>query len=151
MTQLEPVLHDRTTQVVNPVTKSDRFVDFDLVLDRERRCGGRIQDPDLGRENFHLTRRELRVLCVGPPGLDATSHGEHVLGAHLLGTLVRLGCGVGFEDYLRQAGAVTQIDEDDTAMVAPTMNPTTQHDLLSDVLRAESPTVVRAPQVPEDI
>jgi hypothetical protein len=48
------------------------------------------------------------------------------------------------EHHLRDAGRVTQIDEDDPTVIAPAGNPAAQRDGLSGVFGAKRPGLVRA-------
>ena len=50
---------------------------------------------------------------------------------------------VGPEHDLDEAGAIAQVDEGDAAVIAPSMHPPGQRDLLASVLRTQVSTVVR--------
>jgi hypothetical protein len=45
-------------------------------------------------------------------------------------------------DDLHQAAAITQIDEDEAAVVAPPVNPSRQHDVRAGIARAQVAAVV---------
>jgi hypothetical protein len=151
MAQLEASLHHRSSEVVYPVPKADGLIHFDIVFDRERGRCGRVEDPKLPHHHLDLSRGKLRVGRLGPSRLDTAAHGEHVLGANLLGPPVRLGRRVRLEHHLSQPGPIAKIDKDNPAVVSTTVDPAEQHHILADVVRAKAPTQVCTPQVSEEI
>ena len=60
---------------------------------------------------------------------------EDPLGAHLLGDDERGAGDVRVEDELDEAGAVAQVQEDETAVVAAAVHPAGERDGLADLLR----------------
>jgi hypothetical protein len=50
----------------------------------------------------------------------------------------------GIEDQLRNAVAVAQMDKQESAKIAPAMHPSHQHNLLTDVIRAQFSAAMRA-------
>ena len=103
--------------------------------------GGRLQlDEDIpytAQMIATITRRQIGV--GGILGAFAHEAGDldGPLGTHPLAKLEAILGGIGIEDDLGDAGAVTQVDEDQPAVIATTCDPATQGDLLADVTAAE--------------
>jgi hypothetical protein len=151
MPQLEASLHDRPTEVVDPVSETHGLIHVDVVFDRKGRCCGRVENSDLPSQHFNLTGGQLRVRRFGASGLDTAAHGEDVLGANLLCPLVRLGRRVGLEHDLGQSGSIAKVDEDHAAVVSTAVHPAEQHYVLADVVCSKVPTPVCTSQVSEKI
>jgi len=87
--------------------------------------------------DLDLARRQVRVLGA----LFALRYGaldlQDVLAAQLLGLAERVAGLLWAEDDLHKAGGVAKIDEDEAAVVAPTVNPAGQRDGLAFVGRTQ--------------
>jgi hypothetical protein len=148
----ERALQRRAAQIEVPLLEADLLAGLDVVGDLERGGLGLVEHRGLEHQHLDLTGRDFRVL-VGAAREHEPAHADDPLPSHLLGELVRggdllggavlRGAGVlrgvvAIEDDLRDPGAVTQVDEDAAAMIAPGRDPAEEdHDV----------PLVRGPQV----
>ncbi len=93
------------------------------ALDLERRRVGVGELVGGANADLELARRHLGVDRLGRAAHDRAGDGDHVLGAERVPERERFGRLVGVEDELHEPGAVTQVDEDDAAVVAAAMDP----------------------------
>jgi hypothetical protein len=63
--------------------------------------------------------RDVRVHSIGRPSDDLALGSEDELVPHVVCRLRRLRCPLRIDDELTDAGLVAQVDEDETAVVAP--------------------------------
>ena len=83
-----------------------------------------------------------QVHRVGRPALDLAEHRDDELGAQPLDALEqRL---VAFDDHLRQAVAIADVEEQQRPEVADAMHPPEQHGILADIGRTKRATGMRA-------
>ncbi len=105
------------------MAQAEVLIDVVAVLERE---GGRLgvgEDLELIDGELHLTGGQVGVEVLGSaPGHQAPGR-DHVLGAQPVGELVRRGPGIGVKDELEDPGAIAEIDEDETAVVAAPVHP----------------------------
>jgi hypothetical protein len=158
--ELEGALQRRAAQIDVAVEEADLLARVDLVghLERRRLCP--VEDGGLDHDDLDLPRGELRVdgadelVLLLAPLLAARAHGaadaDDPLAAHRLAERVRVLRHVGVEDDLGHAVAVTQIDEDEAAVIAPALHPSEEDDLLADVGRAQLATAVGALQLVDE-
>jgi hypothetical protein len=151
MPDLEAALHHGPAQVVYAVAEPDGLFHHDVVLDRERRCACRIENPHLIRDELHFTRGQVGIDGIVGAALQMTAHGQDPLGANVLCAAVGFGCAVGLEDHLCDPGAIAQIHEDDAAVIAAPPNPTAQDDHLADLFGAYFAAELRAAQVSQRV
>src|SRR6476661_2051932 len=122
-----------------PVAEAGELVHRALLIDRERRRVGVAEQLEVGDLELDLPGGEVGVDVVGL----ATRHGpdrrDHVLGPQVVGARVRLGGCLRVEDELQQAGAVAQVDEDQTAVVAAPVDPTGDTDLVAGAGAVDGP------------
>ena len=146
--QDDVVLQPRPAQIEIAVLEAHVFGHRRLVGDRKRRRLRLVQDRQLADDDFDLAGRELRVDRVGgaPPHPPADADDE--LRAQALG-LGHQRLVVLVEDDLRDAGAIADVDEQQSAQVADAVHPPEQHDVGADVVRAERAAGVRARQIAE--
>ncbi len=102
---------------------------------RHRQFGGRTEYLDLVDIDFDLAGRQVGVEgALGPPPhLAIDSH--HPFRAQRLGKLERRTVGVGYN--LRDAVVVTQIDEQDAAVVADAVAPAREAHRFTDIALAK--------------
>ncbi len=149
--QAERALERRAPEVVDPMAQAHRLVHVRLVLDREGRRRGDVQQAELARRDLHLAGGQVRVHGLGRTPLDDAAHEHDELGAQVLGTRVALGFDVGPEHDLHEARGIAQIDEDHAAVVAPAVHPARDDDRLADVGRPERGAGVAAAPVAEPV
>ena len=104
------------------------------VIDLERERCRLVEHLELGDVDFNFTRGKVRVRGAFRARLNHACDLHAVLRAQVVSAFGHLGF---TEDNLSNAGAVTQVDEDNTAMVAATGHPTSQRDGLPRHLLAQ--------------
>ena len=115
-------LHGRPAEIQITITQADFLAELGVVLDLERQRLGTIQDFQALAIDLHLSGGQVGIFrprrTASYPSLDL----EDEFAAHpfRIGEILRL---VGIENDLDQALTITQIDEDDPAMVAAAMHP----------------------------
>src|SRR5690606_24788238 len=111
------------------------FVRLDVVLVGDGRGLGLVEDAGLARLALDVAGRHLGV-AHGAAIEDAPADADHPLGADTLGEREGLGAGVGLEDDLGDATAVTEVDEDAAAVIATDLDPAEEDDLLAKMLES---------------
>jgi hypothetical protein len=114
-----------------------------LVVQLERRRERGIEDLDFVRQHLDLARPQVRVDGARGPRPHHAGDAQHVLGTNPVGALKRFRP-VGIAHHLREALAITQVDENHAAVVAAAVRPAGEAHALADQRRAELPAVVRA-------
>src|SRR5262249_49117481 len=105
-------LHLGTPEIQIAVLQAQVFRRGDLVFNREW-CGFRIiQDPQLTRDNFDLSRFEIWIGKSGIPYVNFPTYSDHVLGSERLCGPMQVHVVLGIEDDLGNTLTVAQIDED---------------------------------------
>jgi hypothetical protein len=140
--QLEVLLHRGAAQVEHAMREPHGLREA-LLVERERRRGGSVQDLDLVREHLDLAGAQRGVGRALGPRAHPAGDGNAVFVAQLLGGRERLGA-VRIGHDLQQALAVAQVDEDDAAVVAATMDPAGHGDRLVQVAAVDEAAVVGA-------
>ena len=134
MPQPEVVLQARTPQVQVPKPQPHILGHIRIVGNRERRRLCLVQDADLTCDDLHFAGGQLRVDGVGRAGTHLAGDTHDVLGPQ---PLRRPEQRVVDHD-LREAAAITDIDEQHAAQIAHAMHPAKQRDFLSDIGRTYS-------------
>ena len=123
------VLHFRTAQVQVAVFEADLFVDVDVVFDVERRCLRGIQDAQFFAAYFDRTGFHLVVDRISVTHADDTTDDENIFRTDLFCFFKGFFFIIRRSDDLDDTGAVAEIDEDQSAVVAAAFNPATKNDL----------------------
>ena len=114
-------LHLRPAQIKHAMRKPRRLRQV-VVIELKRNRYRSVQDRQLLAQHFDLARRERGV--DGPFG--ALAHGasnlQAVFAAHFFCRREHIGP-IGIADDLHQAFAISKVDKNDAAMVAPSMHP----------------------------
>ncbi len=133
-------------QVEVAVAQTGRLVDRVLVeLERERlRACHDLERLDL---DLDLSGREIRVDRVGRPADDLALRPKHELAANLVRDVRRVGGPLGVDHELADPGVVTEIDEDEAAVVAAPRRPAGERQLSADVRGGHFAAVLVAPLV----
>ena len=139
MTLAQALLHHVAAQVDVAVLEPRLFLDVLVELERDRLRA--VQHFDAAREQFDLARSEVRVGRARRPRPHRAGHLDHPLATEPLGLGEDLGR-VRIEDDLQQAVAVAQVDENDAAVVATTMDPAGHFDRGSDEVLVDLATVM---------
>ena len=106
-----------------------------MVLDRERRGLGRVQDIDFIGNDFNVPGRNLAVLVASFGHLAFDLH--HEFTAQGTGFGAQVGIGFHIEYDLGDAVAVPQVHEGHASQVAGTLHPAAEADFFSDVRNPE--------------
>ena len=132
-TQLQVALHLRTTQIKIPVLQAHvlaRQLVLGLVLERsghlERQGVGLGEHLEILDDDLDLAGGQMRVLVALRAQAHLAGDLDDELAAQRAGDLLVI------DDDLHETGVVTQIDERHTAVVATTVDPTGERDLLPD-------------------
>ena len=140
--QLHDALHVGAAQVDDAMRQADGLREV-VVVDLERRRGGRVEHFKLVRQHLDLAGDEVGVLGTGRAAAHLAGDAQAELVAYALGSGKGLGA-VGVADHLDQALAVAQVDEDDPTVVAAAVGPAKQGDDLVEVGGVDSPAVIGA-------
>ena len=95
------------------------------------------------REDLDLAARKIRIDRALRPRAHQPGRGDDELVAQLLGD-GESGDAIGIADDLHQPFSVTQVDEDDAAMIATTMHPAANGDGLVKAFAVDATAVVGA-------
>ena len=136
--QLELLGHLRTAEVQVAVAQARVLGGLDAVLDLEGRGLGATEHLDTIGQNLNLAGGKLGVHRLGVARDNRAVHENGPLGTHGLGCVEGIARSVlRVEGALRHAGAIAQVAEDQTAVVAATPHPSGEGNLLTDVLGAK--------------
>ena len=131
----------RTAQIDVAVLQAHVFSHAGVLFHGERRRARFVEYPDIAGHYFHFAGGQVGIHRAGAARGHRAFHRDHVFRPHLLGAPVHALADVFVKHHLRQAPAVAQIDEDDSAMVAPAMHPAHEHDALPASAARSSPQV----------
>ncbi len=140
--QLHDALHVGAAQVDDAVGESHRLAQI-VVIDLERRRGGRVEHFQLVRQHFDLAGDEVGVLGAGRTAAHLAGDAQAELVAHALGGGKGLGA-VGIADHLHQTFPVAQVDEDNPAVVASAVGPAEQGHGLVKMGGVDPPAIIGA-------
>src|SRR5579883_2893212 len=132
VTELEIEAHGITAEIEVAILQPEELVDLGRFIDREGRGAGGIQDLGGASYQFNLAGGEVWILHAGGTPLDRSLDSQDVLGPAGIGDLHGRGGDSRVKDDLRDAPAVSQIDEDQAAMATPKMDPSHQSDCRSE-------------------
>ena len=121
--QLEDVPRSLAPKIHVAVLPAKRLLDLRLLVHVEGRRLRLVQYFDLGRRDFHLTGRELRVLRPFGSRPDRSADAKHPLVADLPERLVGSRVLLRMRDNLRDPVAIAQVDERELAMIAAGVDP----------------------------
>jgi len=141
MTQQQALAHLFATQIDVAKPQAHFFTDGFIQLKRQRLRA--IQDFQFLTQQLDLTGFEVDVGRAGRPRPHQTRDLEHVFIAYALRHREHR-CTIGIEHNLQQPRAIPQIDENDAAMVAPTMRPAGHRDHLADHRLADFTAIMSA-------
>ncbi len=149
----DPVAHDDV--VVQPlapevqvaVLEPRRLADLRVLVDVEGRRLGGVEHGGLGGAHLDGAGGHLVVLGALAAPLHRPAHLQHVLAARLAGDGVGSGL-LRVEDHLHDAAGVSQVDEDEAAVVAAAVHPAGQCHVLALVFGAQVAAVVSLQHVP---
>ncbi len=117
--------------------QTEVLVDGDVLVERKGRRVGVGEDLELRDRDLDLTGLQVRVDVLRIASVDHAGRRDHVLGAQPMGHRVGLGRAVGVQDELDDPGALSHVDEDQSAVVAPAVHPAGDPDLAARPLGAE--------------
>ncbi len=142
--EFEIPLHLLPAQIDVAIFQAQLFVGDGLFGRRKRRHPGVVQHQQLLGGDLDFAGRHLGVDHILAAQANRAHHGHHVFRPHLFGLGVAFRGQIFVEHDLRDPGAVTQVQEDQVAVVAAPVHPSHEDDLFAGVLRAELSTSVRA-------
>ena len=131
-----------TTQVQVPVFKAQVLSDFGKFIKHERWCLGVVENAQLTYFYLDFSGRHLRIDRPVRTWRNFTKSSNDEFITDILGFGVCLRIPVWVQCQLSDTGAVTQVDKDQTTVVATTMCPAHQTDLQADMFAAQFTTIV---------
>ena len=139
----------RAAQIEIAVAQTRLFGRIGFVFDLKRRRLGVVENVQFGGDELDLTTSELgiRLLALDDFAFDS----DDVFTANVLGFGVRLGLRLFVKDYLDDAGAVADVEEEEIAEVAATRDPAHDDGVAVGVRGAECAAVVCAFKIAEKI
>jgi hypothetical protein len=134
-------LHLGPAQVHVAKSKTDIFASFRILIQLERRRLCLIEDFERTSQDLDLTRRHVGVDGTFRPRPHASLGQKNKLIAHAIrGTKALFGIRVIYD--LHDTRAIAYIEKDDPAMVASSVNPTTDLDFFTYVSGIQLTAVV---------
>ena len=128
-TDAQALLHLGAAQVQIAVPQANLFAQFLVVrVELERGRLGAVEDLELLAQHLDLSRGQIGVFGARGAAAHLALHLEHELAAHRLGHLEGLDQ-VRVEYHLHQPFTVTQVNENDAAMIAAAVGPAAELDL----------------------
>src|SRR6516225_7249791 len=124
-------LHVGPPQIHVAILQADVFAHIHLLFHGEGRSTRFVEDPDSGGHHFDGARGQVRIDRRWPPRRDPAFHRNDVLRPHLFGAPVNPRAYILVKHHLGDAVAVTQIHENDAAMVPAAVHPAHEHDGLT--------------------
>ena len=134
-------LQVRSAQVEVAVFEARVLLDVRILKDLERRRFGLREHAQLGYLDLDFARRDLHVLRCALPHLAARR--KHELAADGERLLEDIPVGALVKGELHNAGAVTQIDEDQLPEVTLPLYPAAHDYLLAHVIHPQRSAIVR--------
>ena len=131
MPQPQTLAHDLATQVKIAIAQPHLLTDLLIQLEWQRL--GAVQQLKLPRHQFHPSGGQVRVHRARGPLAHPARHPHHELVAQALGFREDRG-GAGVKHDLQQPLTIAQIDENDSAVIAPAVHPAGHGDLLAEQL-----------------
>src|SRR5690606_11891528 len=122
--QTQFVSHLRATQVQEPITQTHVFPDIGVFVQGEWRRLRLVQYYQAFCQHLNLAGHHIEVVSPFRAHTDLTGNLNHVLAADPIGQLEAFLI-VRIEDHLGNSFAVADVEENNTAMVASPVNPTT--------------------------
>ncbi len=121
--------------------QADLFADLRVFIQLERGRVGRIKDIHFLSQYLDFAGRHVRIHGPLGPCTNQPRDPHYPLRPGTIGRGKSLHS-VGIDDDLKKTLTITQIEEDYTAVVAATVNPTANSDRITDVLAIEFAAVV---------
>jgi hypothetical protein len=143
MAHPEIARHPRPAQIEIAVAQAQIFIRR-LGVDRKRENVGPIENLQFVRHQLNVAGRQLRIFCPWDAGRHFSFYLNNIFMPEVMSFLGELGVLFRPKNDLRQAFAISQIDEDHPAMIAPDMDPAGESGRGADVLLAEFVAMMRA-------
>ena len=147
--QAQVGLHARTAQVQITPGQAQVLTGVAAFFDGEGRGLGGVEQLPLMHHHFDGAGDQVGVSHALGTGTHHARDGQHVFGTQDVRVLVRGGSDIGAENDLGQAFTVTQVHEDEAAVVAAVLHPAHEADRLSIVVQGQLAASVAAGPVAE--
>ena len=123
-------MHLGAAQVEIAILEAHLLIHIDIILNVEGRRLRLVEDAQLRADDFHLARLDVRVDRLLATRAHLAAHGDAELIAQGLRLMERpLVHRRLVKDDLHEAGAVTHVDEDESAVIAPSRHPAAEDNL----------------------
>src|SRR5690554_1950442 len=142
-TETQTVDHFRAAQIDEAIAQTNVLTHIHVLVQRERRRGGGVQDNDFLTQQLYLTGRHIVVFGASRSTTHAAGDFNNKLTANLLrqGKALR---GVRIDNHLGHAIPISQIQEDNPTVVPAAVYPSTESDFLIDVGFVDPTAIVTA-------
>jgi hypothetical protein len=151
VTHQEVPKEDRPAEIEITITQAKALAGVGAVLGKERRRKGGVEEPEFIYHHLDLAGVEIRIGHSLGSNPNHARHGDYMLGAEVVSPFMGAGVPLGIEHHLGHAGPITEIDEDQAAVVPTSLHPSHQNDRLPHMLHAEAAAIVAAFPVTEGI
>ena len=135
--QLDVVLHGIAPQIDVAVLEPHLLIGQHGFAGEKRRLLRLVEDAQLLGDQLHLAGGDVLVYGVCNPLLGRARHGDDILIAQRFGFLVDRRIALFVEHNLSDTATVANIDKDEIAEIAPTVDPAHEHGLLARVRRTQ--------------
>ena len=139
-THTNALLHILTAQI-DVAISHPMFFTHVIVIELERWGFGTVENLQIEGQHLDFTRFHLRIDSTFRSVAYAPGNTQHKFIAHLLSHGENLGS-IRVKHNLHQTLVVAQIDKYDAAVITTSMHPSTQIDLLIEVVSRDHATVV---------
>ena len=144
-TEPQTVDHLRATQIYETVPQANILAHVDVLIQRERRGGGCVQNDQLFAQQLDLASGHVVVLGTRGATTNAAGHLDNKFAADFL-RQSKTFRGVRIDHNLRHAIPISQIQKDDPTVVTAAVYPSAECDFLIDV-RFVNPTAIMAAHI----
>ncbi len=129
----EVPLERRPAEVEVSVLQAQVFPGFDLVVDRERRGLGLVQDHEARRHHVHIPRLQIGVCRSLGSELHPPRHADDILAPQPTRHIVRIRIVLRIEDHLCLAIPVSEVDKNHAPQIPAGVHPAVQCHGFADV------------------
>jgi len=137
VTQFDVELHDLAAQIDVAVLQARFFIGEGCVGGQKRGQLGFVENAQLFGDQLDFAGRNVFIDGAGIAQLDRAGDGDDVLVAQGFGLFVDCGIALGVDDDLGYAGAIAQVHKNETAQVAPLVDPAHEYGLFAGVGSAQ--------------
>ncbi len=151
MAQHQVVLDGGPPQIEVTVLEAEVFGRFSIFVEHERGRFGRVENAQLTDLDFDLSGFHFRVDRPFGAGRYLSLDGDNVLAADAVGFAVGFRVPIRIEGQLDDSLAVTQVDENQAAVVATALNPAHKANVFAYIFGGYPPAVMTSFPVTKNV